>query len=147
MFIFLLAAAHALAPEVLDHEMTAEERKLTGIHKLSDKEKSVLQRWIDSHYEKREVVVAQKLTGKHPTLSENLQSGQYIELSDNTIWQIRPKDLPISQGWITPAEIIVTQSGDRNYPSKLTNSVTGSSVFAKRVESVPTQKTQKPLST
>lgn len=144
MLYVLLAASHILAPEILDHEMTPQEKKLTGVSRLSDKEKAALQRWIDANYEKRDEIVANKeIAKKHPTISENLQSGHYLRLSDNTLWQVRPQDVPVVQGWITPAEVVVSQSGDRQYPTKLTNSVTGSSVFAKKASSVPAQQIQK----
>lgn len=143
MFIFLLAAASLFSPEALDYEMSTQEKKLTGVSKLTDKEKAALQRWIDSRYEKREVAVAKNLAEKHPTLSENLKNGNYLRLSDDTLWEIRPQDNALSQGWITPAEIVITQSGDAQYPSKLTNSITGSSVFAKKVEAVPIQTSRK----
>jgi len=69
-------------------------------------------------------------------LQENLKNGRYIRLSDGTLWNIRPQDTSITQSWITPAEIIVSQSGDPNYPYKLTNSLTGSSVRAQKAQSV-----------
>lgn len=143
MMIFLLAAAHLLSPEILDQDMTTKEKKVTGVSKLSNQEKAALQRWIDSRYERRSSPLSQDIDKKHPTLSENLRNGQYVRLSDNTLWRVRPQDVPIVQGWITPAEITVAQSGDSDYPSKLTNTVTGSHIFAKKVARMPAEKIQK----
>jgi hypothetical protein len=75
-----------------------------------------------------------------PILQENLKNGSYIRLSDGSLWNIRPEDAPITQGWITPVEINATPSGDKDYPYTLTNSLTGSSVKAKKVTSVPADK-------
>ena len=137
IFLTIFAASHMLVAEVLDYDMTKDEKKQTGLYKLTSKEKSALQKWIDAHYEKRAEPLAQDLTERHATLSENLKNGRYIRLSDNTLWEVRAEDTPISQGWITPVEIIVTQSGDANYPYKLTNSVTGSSLRARKASSMP----------
>lgn len=134
----LLAAWHILAAETLDIDMTPQEKKQTGIYKLDDKQKAALQQWIDAHYEKRENVLGSgAITGKHPTLSENLMQGRFVRLSDNTLWKIKPEDVPIVQGWITPAEILVSQSSDPFFTSQLTNKLTGSSVYARKVDSLP----------
>ena len=88
--------------------------------------------------------VAQKSEKKvaGPLLQENLKNGSYIRLSDGSLWNIRPEDTPITQGWITPVEINATPSGDKDYPYTLTNSLTGSSVKARKVQSVPPDKKQ-----
>ena len=136
MFFAPFLALALLAAEALDFDMTAEEKKKTGLNKLNDKEKASLQNWIDNHYAKRSQPI-EKGTVERGTLQENLKNGRYIRLSDHSIWNIHPADISITQGWITPVDIIVGQSSDSNYPYKLTNSVTGSSVRAKKVESIP----------
>jgi hypothetical protein len=78
-----------------------------------------------------------KSVAKDPTLQENLKNGSYIRLSDGSLWNIRPNDVPVTQGWITPVEIKVSLSDDHQYPVKLTNTVTGSSVHARKASSVP----------
>ncbi|MES2274277.1 MAG: hypothetical protein V4487_08825 [Chlamydiota bacterium] len=136
MFLIPFIAFSLLAAEALDFDMTPDEKKKTGINKLSDKEKASLQNWIDNNYAKRNQPI-QKGVVERGTLQENLKSGRYLRLSDGSIWNIHPGDISVTQGWITPVDIIVTQSSDSNYPYKLTNSVTGSSVRAKKVESIP----------
>lgn len=130
-----LAISLFLGAEVLDFDMTSQEKKQTGVYKLTSKEKLSLQKWIDAHYEKREEPLAQDVTEKHAVLSENLKNGKFIRLSDGTLWEIHPKDTLVAQGWITPVEIMVTQSGDAAYPYKLTNSLSGSSIMAKKADS------------
>lgn len=139
MLIFALTLSSLLAFEVLDVEMDAFDKKKTGVSKLNDKEKAELQAWIDNSYLKRAEPVVLKTSPKDQkaAIQENLNNGNYIRLSDNSLWNIRPSDTPISQGWITPVDIIVTQSGNPQFPYKLTNSVTGSSVFARKAADAP----------
>jgi hypothetical protein len=68
-----------------------------------------------------------------PTIMETLNNGKYIRLTDNSTWEIHPKDTPLTQSWIFPVEIIAAPSNDADYPYTLTNSLTGSRVRARRV--------------
>ena len=133
MFFFTLAATLILAAQAIDFDMTSDEKKQTGVYKLNDKEKGALQTWIDNHYTKRSQPLS-TTTQEQGILQDNLKSGSQIRLSDGSLWTIHPKDTIITQSWITPVEIIVSQSGDPNYPYKLTNSLTGSSVRAKKAQ-------------
>jgi len=134
MIIFSLIAASLIAAQAIDYEMSTAEKKQTGISKLTDKEKAELQNWIDNHYTKRTEPLQQK-TQDQGIIQENLKNGRYIRLSDGTLWSIHPQDTAVTQSWITPVEIIVSQSGDSAYPYKLTNSLTGSSVRAQKATS------------
>jgi hypothetical protein len=126
-------ASFILAAQMIDFDMTSDEKRQTGVYKLNDKEKGALQEWIDNNYTKRAqpVKTASKEKG---ILQENLKNGSQIRLSDGSLWSIHPKDTPITQSWITPVEILVAQSGDPDYPYKLTNTLTGSSVRAKKAQ-------------
>jgi hypothetical protein len=135
MSIFLAFAL--LAAQVIDYDMNRQQQKETGVYKLTTKQKQALQEWIDAHYAKREEPLPIRGSSTNAVLSENLYNGHYIRLSDRSTWEINPEDTPLTQGWITPAEIIVSQSGDPNYPYKLTNSLTGSSVKAKKASNTP----------
>ncbi|MDE3048098.1 MAG: hypothetical protein KGI83_07120, partial [Verrucomicrobiota bacterium] len=88
---------------------------------------------IEEHYTKKGV--AQKTSS--PILQDVLKGGKYIRLSDNSLWEIDPKDTPISGGWITPTEIKVGPSTDPEYPYSLTNHLTGSVVRARKIAAVP----------
>lgn len=74
-----------------------------------------------------------------PTIQETSADGRYIHLSDNTWWEIAVKNRPITQSWITPVEIIVGSSGDADFPYSLTNSLTHSTVSAKKLEEAPSR--------
>ena len=129
-----------LGAVMLDTEMTDQDKKNTGIYKLTDKEKGALQDWIDARYQltapPTTAIVPMK-SASMPILSENLKNSQYLRLSDGTLYNVRPQDVPIAQGWITPVEIMVTQSSNPFYTYKLTNQVSGSSVLARKVEQIP----------
>jgi hypothetical protein len=131
---FLFISLFLLGSEVLDHEMGGIDRKKTGVYKLSDKEKALLQNWISTYYQKRKEPILQEAKDKHAILQENLQSSQFIRLSDETLWKVCPENISIAQGWITPVEIIVSQENEEEYPFRLTNSLTGSSIQAKKVD-------------
>lgn len=137
MIFAIFLAWHVFAAEILDTEMSPQEKKQTGVYKLDDKQKAALQQWIDAHYQKRGTVAPTQISGCHPTLSENLMQSRYLRLSDNTLWHVRPEDITIAQGWITPAEIIVTQSTNPFFPYKLTNKTTGSSILARKTDKLP----------
>ncbi len=125
MYPFLIAAVLA----AFDSGMSVQEMRQTGMVKLSAQEKLVLEDWIEQHYTKK--FIAQN-GQKGPILEENLKNGRYIRLSDRSLWEINPADTPVTQGWITPAEIKVTSSDDSTYPYNLTNTLTGSTVKARK---------------
>ncbi len=130
----LMIALTLLAAQPLDYEMSLQDKKTTGVSKLNEPEKKSLHEWIDNNYEKRQEPLAKADPVDHPLIQETLNNGKFIRLTDDSLWEIQPKDTPITQSWITPVEIFVTQSGNADYPFKLTNSLTGSSVLAKRAK-------------
>jgi hypothetical protein len=151
MILAILAIFHVLAAQFLDTEMSAQDKKNTGLIKLTTKEKQALQNWIDANYQKKELL--SDTTASHPikgtqlTLSENLLNSRYLRLSDGTLWNIRPEDIPIAQGWITPVEIAVSQSSAPFFPYKLTNKVSGSAILARKAEKLPQSGSPPPLPT
>lgn len=137
--MWLICMMMVVGAEVLDIDMTPEEQKATGISKLNAKQKAALQHWIDANYEKRSEPIAADEKEMRSELEENLRNGAYIRLKNGTLWQIYPNDTNISFGWISAVTIIITKSGDPEYPYKLTNSLTKSSVKARKVTAIPSQ--------
>ncbi len=125
-----------LVAAALQTEMTPQERKRTGIYKLGQKEQGALQSWIEANYTAKTGAPKQEAPPKS-LLEENLHSGSYIRLKDGSTWEIHPDDTPITQSWITPVDISYTPSNDPAYPYALTNTLTQSSVRAKKVGKVP----------
>lgn len=70
---------------------------------------------------------------KNPlTISEIWQGGKIIVLSDNSKWDVAPDQIDVSGGWLGPAEVEIVKVGsNKNYPYKMTNNWTGSSVMVK----------------
>lgn len=128
MLNILMAVAMAF-----DSNMSEEEMKRTGVSKLTIQERAALQEWIEEHHSKK-LVTQNKKTG--PLVQEVLKNGRYVRLSDNSLWEIDTPDRPITQGWITPTEIKVAPSNDPDYPNTLTNTLTGSTVKARKAQSV-----------
>ncbi len=113
--------------------MTPGEERNTGVHKLTPEEKKALQKWINKHHVKRPGTNA----NEYPLISEVINGGAYLKLSDNSLWEVLPSDWPISQSWITPVEIIPEKVPDSEDLYTLTNSLTGSKVRAKKISSMP----------
>lgn len=120
MLAFALGFFTLMSPEQID-EM--------GLSKLTIQEKMSLHEWVEEHYEKK--ILAQNKK-KDPIIEEVIKGGRFIRLSDKTLWEIDPKSTLITQSWITPVEIKVTSNKDTKYPYTLTNTLTGSSVLARK---------------
>lgn len=128
MIPILIAAAFAF-----DSKMTDDQLKETGLTKLTIQERLNLREWIEEQYAKK--VVAQNKS--NPRVQEVLNRGKFVRLSDNSLWEIDPEDTPITQSWVTPSDIKVGETRDKDYPFSLTNNLTGSTVKARKAQKVP----------
>lgn len=108
--------------------MTPEEQQKTGISQLSDAQKKELETWINQKFTLK---VAEK--PKSLYLSENVQSGAQLRLSDGSVYEVMPEDRQKASFWLTPFQVKVEQTADPNYPYKITNSVTLVGVRAKQI--------------
>ncbi len=68
-------------------------------------------------------------------ISEIIDGGNRIILSDGSKWDVDPIDSDKSSGWIEPAEISVTNGDNIKYPYKIFNKWTNDSVNARIVQS------------
>ena len=121
--------------QTLDTHMSPDQAQQTGVDQLSPEQRKALQEWINKHHYVKPNTVANKTS--NPSVSEVLASGKYLKLSDGTLWKIHPSDIPISSSWITPADVHVEKTGSGAYPYTLTNQLTGSSVRAGSIQSLP----------
>ncbi|MCF7851706.1 MAG: hypothetical protein K9M07_00525 [Simkaniaceae bacterium] len=101
-------------------------QKKYGLDLLSPSQRSQLAKWLQEQNVKPPQTTLS-------TLSLNISNGQYIQLDDGSVWEVDPKDMNLSQGWLSPVQIRVTTTQDPNYPYQLFNTATNSSVSAKRV--------------
>ena len=61
-----------------------------------------------------------------------IESGNFIELSDNSLWQVADDDTNTAEGWILPSDILLKEAKDKNYPYTLTNTATGQTIKVKK---------------
>lgn len=114
----------------LDQVMTPEEQKQTGVSNLTPAQKQQLEEWINSKFVPKPKESPPKVI---PHLAENLQGGSILKMSDGREFHISPADTNKTQFWITPVELKIEESDDPNYPVKITNPLTGTSVKAREV--------------
>lgn len=142
LFLFTLTLAYGDNTNSLDTHMNDTMRRESGINKLTPKEQQKLQEWINSHHTLNSSSPSAKAyQGKGATLSQNIAGGRYIELADDSLWQINPIDVPTSSGWISPVTINVSSNPDSSWPYLLTNTATGSKVTAQSIAALPSRST------
>ena len=114
----------------LNEVMTVDEQKKTGVAGLSDIQKKELESWINDKFvlKTTNTPAAQQIY-----LQQNMQSGAQLMLSDGSIYEVAPTDRSKTVFWLTPIAIMIEPSGDPNYPSKITNTLTNVSVSGKMV--------------
>lgn len=74
--------------------------------------------------------------GENLTVSLNIKGGQFLQLSDDSVWKVNPSDVDTTSGWLTPAIIDISKSSHPDYPCLLTNRQTYSSISARRLASI-----------
>ena len=133
----LIAMTHsAFADWTLNELMNSRDKKRTGISKLSSRQKKALQVWIKKNFVLKtaeQEPSASNIPKTMPHVSEVLQRGRYLKLSDNSVWEIRPADRPTVESWITPATIDISITQNQYYPYSLKNQTTKSVILAKKV--------------
>jgi len=132
--LILPCAGFATGQIILDEVMTREEQKKTGVDRLNFQQKVALENWLNQMF----VLKAAPVNPQAPlSLSINIDNGQKIQLSDNTLWEVAPGDVPTSALWITAFPVKIIPSNDLNYPFLIINTNTSASVKARKVQ-VPT---------
>ncbi len=138
-----LSFSHLHAKQImLDDVMTREEQKKTGVDKLSLKEKIELENWLNRTF----VLKAHDQTEQAQLfLSININNGQKLQLSDESIWEIAPRDVQTAAVWITPFPVKIVPSNDPDYPFLIVNTNTGIGVTARKLpDTSPAEGTQPP---
>lgn len=120
---------------ILDEAMNQEDQRKTGVTKLNRKQKLALEAWLNDHFITKEEQISQE---KEPlSLSINIDNGQKLQLSDDSIWEVYPQDVDISAVWITPFPLQIEKSTNPTYPFLLKNTRTQMSVRARKSNSNP----------
>ena len=121
---------------VLDEVMSKEDQKKTGVAYLSTNQRIALEMWINKNCNCPSRVAAPE-QGSNLFVSINIDSGRKIQLNDNSIWDIDPKDYNIAEAWLSSIPIKIVPSNDPDYPFLLVNRNTGISIKAKKGEAPP----------
>lgn len=128
--LFLLLTAPLMADVSLDKMMNYQETKETGVHNLSYSQKRALEQWIDDHFEPK----AGTMEGDQQLyLSLNIDRGAKLEFSDGSTYEIDPEDRLYTAYWITPFPVLLGKSDNPDYPVRITNLKTNTSVNGKKV--------------
>ncbi|MBS0605165.1 MAG: hypothetical protein JSS60_09060 [Verrucomicrobia bacterium] len=115
---------------ILDSVMSREEQKKTGVDKMTMQQKIELEAWLNKTFILKTTDTSSQT---QLSMSINIDNGQKLQLSDNTIWEIAPGDVPTAAVWITPFPVKITPSNDPDYPSLLVNTTSGVSVKARKI--------------
>lgn len=129
--LFVLFAIPIYAKIVLDDSMSVKQKEQTGVNTLNYSQKMALQEWINDNFDHKEGRPQEQKEQLY--LSLNIAEGSRLELSDGKTYEIDPEDRIYSSFWITPIPLMLGRSGDPEYPVKITNLNTGTSVNGKQV--------------
>lgn len=114
---------------VLDQVMSTQEQEKTGINQLSRAQKLALEAWLNENFTLK---LKEQKSPSSLQLSINIDQGRELRLSDDSVWEVDPRDVSIASIWISPFELTITPSQDPNYPCLLTNRTTNASVRARQ---------------
>lgn len=147
MYFFLLSSLVCIpcllcANIILDQAMTPEDQRKTGMTKLNRKQKLALESWLNENFTSKE---SPSQDQEPLSLSINIDNGQKLQLSDNSIWEVHPQDVDISAVWITPFPLQIEKSTNPTYPFLLKNTRTQMSVRARKSSYNPLEKSREPI--
>lgn len=124
----LLVAATILA--ALSDYMSEDEMKKTGVETLNKTQKQHLEEWI-----KKNMPDTEATSNKYITMSENIDGGKILKLSDGSKWEVDPRDLSTSELWLFTFPVKVSKKGNGQFPYEIKNLNTGSIVRAQKINS------------
>lgn len=85
----------------------------------------------------------QQAFSKHQTISKIENDGQFIQLSDGSLWQVEPSARYMVQGWSANQPVyIVKVKNNTGAPYQLYNGETTRSVFVTQVKAAPQKKSK-----
>lgn len=62
---------------------------------------------------------------------ENLDGGRQLRLSDGNLYDVDPEDVNIASVWVSPSTPLRMEDAGGNYPIRLRNVYTGSSIYVR----------------
>ncbi len=126
--IFLLTQTALYPTEFfLNDVMPKDVQKKTGVADLSYKQRLALEKWLNDNFELKNPQEKRKVAA-NLYLSQNIDNGKVLELSDGSLWRVAPEDVERAAFWIIPFPLyfVNNNSPDNNeYPLKIVNQNTG----------------------
>lgn len=135
-FLFLLSLTTVLAAASLDNLMPPDVQKNTGIDHLTPAQKAALAEWLSTQMNQgQQNAPASTPDSVELYLSENIQGGRVLRLSDNSMWEVAPADVTISRIWLFPFPVKIEADEVTNpaFPFKFTNLRTGTIIHVKKL--------------
>ncbi len=129
-FLYFFAFPARDAFGTLDQLMPQDVQEKTGVSTLSPAQKKELEEWITQHFTPK----AETKENKNLYLSQNIDQGRKIRLTDGSLYEIFPSDTQYTAFWITPFPLTITPSGNPEYPWTITNKDSGTKVKARQLE-------------
>lgn len=118
----------------IDTIMPQNVQKETGVNELTPKQQTALALWLEDHIDKTTTAKINKST---LTISQNIDNGTYLILSDGSMWQIDPTTKNVSSVWLLPFPIKLRRSSVKAYPTQIIDKNSGVYVNALRIEKMP----------
>lgn len=118
----------------LSDMMPIEVQKKTGVIRLKQHERKELAKWL--HEKCFSSSSKGEASEKYLKVSLNINGGQKLQLTDNSVWDIKPSDVKISSTWLSDITVKIYPSGDEEFPYLIVNTTTKRSVKAKKGSSV-----------
>jgi hypothetical protein len=116
----------------LNEVMSVDEQKKTGVAGLSDIQKKELEGWINDKFILKAVTMT--ASSQPIYLQQNMQSGAQLMFNDGSVYEVAPTERSKTVFWLTPIAVTLEPSGDPNYPTKITNTLTNVSVNCKMIK-------------
>ncbi len=136
LFICLLMTCPCLARIFLDDAMSPEEQKKTGVAELSYPQRLALEQWLNDNFVAKAPEEEKKINTNPLYLSQNIDNGKTLMLTDDSVWEVKPEDRSVSESWLTPFPLSITDNTDPDkttYPKKISNSNTNTSVKVRMI--------------
>lgn len=143
---------HILGVIQLNDVMTPDQQQKTGVDKLSRAQKNQLETWINDKFVLKPVATTTPNTPPAATpspaapgpmpptglkdlyVSENLDGGAKLQLSNGDTYEVHPSDRDISSAWLLPSNISIAPNKDPQYPINLTNTVSKTTVRTRKFD-------------
>jgi hypothetical protein len=137
ILLCLLSSSVFAKAIILSDVMSREDQHETGVDTLNAKQKLALQTWLDKNFVLKSDMEKEEEEKKVPAslyLSQSIDNGTKLILSDDSMYLVSPEDVTYTSFWITPFPLRLEDSGDPEYPVRIVNINNGKSVKARQIK-------------